>query len=192
MRNLVSRNTRRCGLCCFEMQADAPLLDQPVVSRRYMPNGNGWTDGPFDGIYAPLYSNGIAPAGTGTVGFVQLRTRLSAIHSSIDRGCTGCIAIWLNVKNQLASGDLSVDDKCMQDTCDLFWLIRRKSSSPSLQFELLAKNKNDAYGRVSCNMIVGYTGYKFGELCLLRIFIVFRLTFSTAQTIQMLGGCRKL
>jgi hypothetical protein len=155
MGNTVSHGSgRRCGLCYFKLEKEAPFLKEPSVSRKALPifPVSPWVDGALDDIFQP-------PKDIMTV---QLKTKLHALHDSSSRGCVGCAAILQCLQDQLDKKGFIADQKSLQEECKLTWLVGdREIFNPSLQLEILVrKSTEDTYKKFEFVMSLFYAGNK--------------------------------
>ncbi|KAI9147143.1 hypothetical protein HJFPF1_13175 [Paramyrothecium foliicola] len=155
MGNAVSqRGTRRCGLCYFALDKNAPFLQEPIVTRRALPiyPTSPWTDGALDDVFH-------APEDIYTV---QSKTQLQALHMSSERGCAGCAGILECLQNQLDHKGLLADDKSLQGPCRLTWLVGdRDVFNPSLQLEVFVRKATGGnHKNIELSILIGFDSSK--------------------------------
>lgn len=121
MGNAASHESRRCGLCLFQLDKDAATLAEPAVRRQaWTPRERlDATNGPLDEI----------PEVAANISSLIFDTELRAFPASAERGCIGCTAIWSDLKRQIDSRGFSVDDGCMDKEMQLTWMIGDREKS---------------------------------------------------------------
>lgn len=150
MMNIILRSPRRCGLCYFHLKADTPFLETPTVSRKIRPIWPvlGWKVGLLDDAILPPEP----------VNLITLKTELTAIHVSSQRGCIGCAAILQCLEHQVQEKGLSFDQNCLREQCQLEWLV---GDSPahrgSLHINLTVNAGGGRYIKKAFAITIGYT-----------------------------------
>lgn len=122
MGNAASHESRRCGLCLFQLDKDATTLNEPAVRRQANAPRKRFdaTNGPLDEIPEMAAAN---------ISSLVFDTELKAFPASAERGCIGCTAIWSYLKRQIDSRGFSVDDSCMDKEMQLTWMIGDREKS---------------------------------------------------------------
>jgi hypothetical protein len=150
MKNWISREGRRCGLCYFHLKPDTPLLKDPPVSRRARVLA-GWPP--------PVWVDGLPDdvVPTGDISNLEIKTKFIAIHKSANRGCASCAVILQCLEAQALDQGFTLDQDCMDDEFGLTWRLgQRKLSESSLSISLTTKAGGDTYRTGIFPMIVGY------------------------------------
>lgn len=119
--NALSHESRRCGLCLFQLDKDAIVLEEPSVRRQ------GWAARTtYDSTVGSLDTLPDIPPDTQTLEFV---TELRALDASAERGCVGCKAIWSQTKQQAEQRGFEVNEDCMEKELQLTWMIGDRGKS---------------------------------------------------------------